>query len=145
MGIGIMLELGLILIGIMLVLGIIGYFVVAYMYNGKYCVVFEMDDNGIMHAQQDKQVKKAKLIGIITAMSGAARGNIGAVGTGILAASRTKMYTDFKYVKSIDVDTNSNLIKLNATLDRNQVYVENEDFDFVLKYIAARCPNAKAK
>lgn len=31
------------------------------------------------------------------------------------------------------------------TLDRNQVYVEEEDFAFVADFIRARCRNAKVK
>lgn len=130
---------------ILFVLGILGYLVVAFMYNGKYCVLFEMSENGILHAQQNKQVKKAQLIGAITALAGAASGKVGAVGTGILVGTRTKMFTDYASVKVIEADPGSNLIKLNGTLERNQVYVEAEDFGFVLNYIVAHCPNAELK
>ena len=37
------------------------------------------------------------------------------------------------------------LIRLNETLNRNQVYAEDEDFAFVADYIRTRCRNAKVK
>lgn len=130
---------------ILFVLGILGYLIVAFMYNGKYCVVFEMNEDGVLHAQQKQQVKKAKLIGAITALTGAASGKVGAVGTGILAGTKTSMFSSFDEVKVIEAAPGSNLIRLNGVLDRNQVYVEDEDFGFVLNYIVNRCPNAELK
>lgn len=130
---------------ILFVLGIIGYLIVAFMYNGKYCVLFAMDEDGILHAQQNKQVKKAQLIGAITALAGAASGKPGAVGTGILAGTRTSMSSSFNSVKVIEAEPGSNLIRLNGVLERNQVYVEDEDFGFVLNFIVSHCPNAEVK
>ena len=71
-----------ILFGIFLVLSIIGYLVFAFIIGGKYCVVFEMDDAGVNHKQHEKHVKKAQLIGAITALAGMAGGNLSTVGTG---------------------------------------------------------------
>ena len=137
------LSAAVIVAGIFLVLGTLAYFILAFMYNGKYCVLFEMDEEGVLHAQQEKQVKKAQLLGAITALAGAAKGKIGTVGTGILAGTRTKMYSGFSAVKEVEALPAANLIRLNGALERNQVYVEAEDFDFVLNYIVAHCPEAK--
>ena len=139
------LTIGGIVTAIFMVLGLIAYLIISFMYGGKYCVLFEMDEKGLMHAQQEKHIKKAQLIGAITALTGAARGNIGTVGTGILAAARTKMHSDFAGIKVIEVVSGSNLIRLNAALDRNQVYVEKEDLAFVLQYIVKQCPQAELK
>ena len=49
-------ETAAILFGIFLVLSIIGYLIFAYIIGGKYCVVFEMDEEGINHKQHDKHV-----------------------------------------------------------------------------------------
>lgn len=137
------LTAGAVVTGVFIVLGIIAYFIVAFINGGKYCVVFEMDENGLLHAQQNRQAKKTQLIGLIAAMAGAARGKIGAVGTGILVATKTSMYSGFDSVKVIEAVPNSNLIRLNGKLDRNQVYVDEKDFAFVLQYIVDRCPNAE--
>ena len=138
------LTVGAIVTGVFVVLGLIAYLILSFMYNGKYCVLFEMNEEGVMHAQQEKHVKKAQLVGAVTVLAGAARGNVGTIGTGILA-TRTKMYSDFTAVKVIEVVPKHNLIRLNAALDRNQVYAEKEDMAFVLQYIALQCPQAKLK
>ena len=122
-----------VLFGIFLVLSIIGYLVFAFIIGGKYCVVFEMDEAGVNHKQHEKHVKKSQLIGAIM------------VGTGVLAAARTSMYTDFDAVKELEILPKQHLIRLNETLSRNQVYAADEDFAFVADYIIARCRNAKVK
>lgn len=134
-----------ILLGIFLVLSIIGYLIFAFMIGGKYCVVFEMDEEGINHKQHQKHVKKAELIGAITALAGMAGGNLSTVGTGVLAAARTSMLTYFDDVKELEILPKEHLIRVNETLSRNQVYAEDEDFAFVASYIQARCRNAKVK
>ena len=134
-----------ILFGIFLVLSIIGYLVFAFIIGGKYCVVFEMDEEGINHKQHQKHVKKSELIGAITVLAGMAGGNLSTVGTGVLAAARTSMLTYFDDVKELEILPKERLIRLNETLSRNQVYAEDEDFAFVASYIQARCRNAKVK
>ncbi len=134
-----------ILFGIFLVLSIIGYLVFAFIIGGKYCVVFEMDEEGINHKQHQKHVKKSELIGAITALAGIAGGNLSTVGTGVLAAARTSMLTYFDDVKELEILPKEHLIRMNETLSRNQVYAEDEDLKFVADYVKARCRNAKVK
>ena len=134
-----------ILFGIFLVLSIIGYLVFAYIIGGKYCVVFEMDEEGINHKQHDKHVKKSELAGAITVLAGLAGGNLSTVGTGILAASRTSMLTYFDAVKELEILPKEHLICLNEPLSRNQVYAEDDDFAFVANYIKSHCRNAKVR
>jgi hypothetical protein len=138
-------ELGGVLFGIFLVLSIVGYLVYAFLVGGKYCVVFEMDEEGINHKQHQKHVKKSELIGAITILAGIAGGRVGTVGTGILAAARTSMLTYFDDVKELEILPKEHLIRMNETLSRNQVYAEDEDFKFVADYIKTRCRNAKVK
>ena len=134
-----------ILFGIFVVLSIVGYLLFAYIIGGKYCVVFEMDEEGINHIQHQKHVKKSELIGAITALAGLAGGNLTTVGTGVLAAARTSMLTYFDDVKELEILPKEHLIRVNETLSRNQVYADDEDFAFVANYIKARCRNAKVK
>ena len=100
-----------VLFGIFLVLSIIGYLVFAFIIGGKYCVVFEMDDAGVNHKQHEKHVKKAQLIGAITALAGMAGGNLSTVGTGVLAAARTSMLTYFDDVKELEILPKEHLIR----------------------------------
>ena len=119
------------------VLCLVGYLVYALMMGGKYCVLFEMDERGVNHIQMAPQVKKVEAISILTMLVGAMAGRPGVVGTGILAAARTSMYTAFADVRSVEPIPGRDLIKVNELLNKNQVYAEKEDYDFVLNFILA--------
>ena len=126
------------------VLSILGYGLYAFIMGGKYCALFEMDGKGVEHKQMKAQVKKAQLIGVLTALAGLAGGRVGTVGQGMMVAgSSGGMYTAFEHVKSIVADKKRSLIKVNETLFKNQVYADGEDFDFALDYIVTHCPQAK--
>ena len=114
---------------------LIGYLVYAVMVGGKYCVLFEMNEKGVNHIQMEPQVKKADMIGTLTMLAGMVAGKPGVIGTGLLAKSRTSMYSSFDSVKSVEAFPSRNLIKVNEFLNKNQVYAEKEDFDFVLGFI----------
>ena len=122
------------------VLSLLGYLVVAVMYGGKYCVLFEMDEKGVSHVQLPKQFKKAQVMGLLAAL---VSGNPTTAGAGILAATRNSMYTSFDGVRSIKSFPRQHVIKVNAPLSKNQVYADDADFQFVLDYIKAHCPKAK--
>ena len=123
------------------VLCLVGYLVYALMMGGKYCVLFEMDERGVNHIQMAPQVKKVEAISILTMLVGAMAGRPGVVGTGILAAARTSMYTAFADVRSVEPLPGRDLIKVNELLNKNQVYAEKEDYDFVLNFILAHTRN----
>ncbi|MBQ6518765.1 MAG: hypothetical protein IJI14_08595 [Anaerolineaceae bacterium] len=51
----------------------------------------------------------------------------------------------FKDVEFIRVRRKRNTIHVDQLLDKNQVYAEDEDFDFVEKFIRDRCVKAKIR
>ncbi|MBQ8934075.1 MAG: zinc ribbon domain-containing protein [Lachnospiraceae bacterium] len=126
-----------------LALGVVAYIILAGIYGWKYMVLFEMNEQEIQHIQMKKQFKKAEAVGWLTAAAGIAAGRIGMVGTGILAASRSSSVSEFSKVRTVKGSRMFNTIKVNQLLERNQVYAEPADYDFVYRYIAERCVNAK--
>ena len=126
-----------------LVIAALSYYIYTKMIGGYYCVIFEMDENGVNHMQMDKQVDINKAIGLITALVGAATKSIGAASAGLASYYHQDLYTDFSKVRNIIVLRQNNTIKLNQFLIHNQVYAEDEDFDFVLDYIIEHCPKAR--
>ena len=116
-----------------MLLCLIGYYFYALIMGGKYCVIFEMDEKGVLHKQMPKQAKKAEVIKALTVLAGLASRNITTTAVGLNA--RTEMYTEFASVKSVKAKRRRNLIKVNETLSHNQVYASAGDFDFVLRYI----------
>ena len=126
-------------LAIIIPLCLIGYAVYALSVGGKYCVVFEMNEDGVLHAQQEQQAKKAGLLTDVGVLAGILAGNPTLAGTSLLARTNTSMYTDFPDVKIIRPARGRNTIYVN----NNQVYVPDEDFDMVLDFIRAHCPNAR--
>ena len=129
------MKIIVILIIVLAVLSVVAYLVVAASYGWRYMVLFEMDEAGVMHRQMKSQFKKAQALGWIAALAAAASGRPGMAGAGVLAATRTTMYSDFKRVRKVKVNRAMHTIYVNELLGRNQVYAEDADFDFVLSYI----------
>ena len=138
-------KIFLIIFAVLGVLTLLAYWIVAHSYGGKYMCLFEMTEDGIVHHQMQKQVKKADLIGWLTVIASLAGKNVGGVGRGILTATHTSLSSDFSSVRLLKADRSNHVIKVNEFLTRNRIYVCDEDFDLVYEYMAARCPKAKKR
>ena len=132
-----------IMIGIFFVLGILGYLLYAAIMGGKYCVVYTMDDKGILSEQQPKQAKKANIIADLLVLAGALAGNVTTVGIGLSSARRTSMHTTFAGTKKLTGVARKGLIKTDALLSHDRTYCEPEDFNFLWNYFKSRCEGAK--
>ena len=126
----------------MLVLSTVAYLVYALIMGGRYCVLFEMDEKGVVHRQLERQAKKAEVMAAINVLVGMATANATQDGVGLLSA-RSELVSTFANVRSIQALRRRNTIKVNEPFAKNQIYCEDADFDFVLGYIASRCPHAK--
>lgn len=131
--------------GIMFVLSIVSYFILAAYYGFKYIVLFEMDDQTLTHRQENRQFKKAQAISWLSAYTGAAGNSLSGTGAGLLAASKDSTTSEFKNVEKVIGLKRNNTIKVNQLFAKNQVYVYKEDYDFVWNYITSRCKKAKIK
>lgn len=132
-----------ILIGVMLVLGILGYLLYSALSGWKYMVVFEMDENGVEHRQMKQGVEKAKVLAMLSSMAGLGTGNVGAIGRGLLAASHHSLSSAFPDVRLVKAVPRFHLIKVNGLLTKNRIYVDDDNFDFVYDYICQHCPKAR--
>ena len=131
---------------ILFVLSIISYLILAGLYGWKYMVLFEMNEEGIRHIHMEKQFKKAEAMGWLTALAGAIANSPQVTGTGLLAATKQEMASEFSKVKKMKVLRGFHTIKLDALLNHNQIYADGEDYDFVVEFIKARIPDtAKVK
>ncbi len=135
----------LIVPGILFGLSIIAYLIVAAIYGWKYIVLFEMDENGIDHIQMQKQFEKAQGLAWLTAMAGFATNNFTTAGSGILAGSKSTSSSTFANVKKVIGQKSFHCIKVNEILEKNQIYIPDEDYEFVWNFITSRCPNATIK
>ena len=137
------LKLMGIVLGVFVGLAIISILIMAAILKGKYVVLFEMDEKEVVHIQMPRQVKKAEVIGLITVLVGAMAKNPTTMGAGMLAASKSKSISEFANVRHVKARRWRNLIKVNQLLNKNQVYVSDEDFDFVYNFIKSHCKNVR--
>ena len=133
----------LVALAVMAGLTLLGVLVLAAVYGGKYVVLFEMDENEVKHIQMPRQVRKAQVVSVIATLAGLAAGKPTVAGAGLLAAGKTTSTSEFAKVRRVVPRRFLHLIKVNQLLDKNQVYVPDEDFDFVYGFIKSRCKNAK--
>ena len=130
------LILALVFLGI----SVLAYLIVAAVYGWEYIVLFEMDEDKVVHIQTPRQFKKAQALGWLTALAGLAGGRLTTVGAGMLSASRYASSSEFARVAHVIPRRRWQVIKVNQLLDRNQIYAAPEDYDFVLNYILERVP-----
>ena len=136
------LEFGkamLVALALMAVLTLLGVLLLAAIYGGKYVVLFEMDEEQIKHIQLPRQVKKAQALGLLTALVGIAAKKPVTAGAGLLATGKTSSTSVYKNVRRVVPRRALHLIKVNQLFEKNQIYVPDEDFDFVYNYIKSRC------
>ena len=126
-----------------LVISVIAYLILAGIYGWSYQVLIVMDENGVEQKMMKKEFAKAQALGWLTAAASLASGNVGRAGTGIMAATRDTSSSEFKRVKKVKAVRRRHVIYVNQTLEHNQVYAEDADFDFVRDYIVSHCPGAK--
>ncbi len=132
-----MLAIGGAIVAVLLVAA---YVLVGLAYGGRYQVLFKMDDRGVHHIQLKKQYDRAVAMNFLTALAGLAGGNLSAAGAGLMGASRQSMYTEFSSVRSVKVKEARNVIYVNGTLSRNQVYAASGDLPKVRDFILSHCP-----
>jgi hypothetical protein len=133
----------LVALAIMAGLTLLGVLFLAVLYGGKYVVLFEMDEQEIKHIQLPRQVKKAQAISLITTLVGLAAKKPTTAGAGLLAAGKSSSTSVYANVRRVVARRNLHLIKVNQLLNKNQIYVPDEDFDFVYEFIKSRCIHAK--
>ena len=136
-------KIWLVIIAVFAVIILIAYLIVAWTFGGKYIVHFTMDEDSVIHEQEPAQLQRAQKLNLLTILVGIFAKRPSTVGAGMLAASRTTSTSEFDKVRRVKSRRYCNLIKVNQLLDRNQVYVPKEDFDFVEDFIRKHCPQAK--
>ena len=137
------IKIWLIVMVVFFVIILISYLIVVWMNGGKYVVNFTMDEKRLIHEQVPVQYDRARKVGLLAVLMGIFAKRPAAAGAGALAASRDTSVSVFDKVRRIKPRRGQNLIKVNQSMERNQVYVPDEDFDFVLDFIRKHCPNAK--
>ena len=137
------LKLFAYLVPLFLVLAIFAYLIVAWTFGWKYIVLFEMDEERVSHIPTEKEFKKAQTLSWLTMLTAVAAKNRGAFSAGMLSGMKGPSTSIFKEVEYLRIRRKRHTIHVDQLLDKNQVYTEDADFDFVEKFIKDRCVKAK--
>ena len=124
---------------ILLLMGLT-YLILCLLYKGKYTMLFEMDEAGVLHTEASEQRKKSKKLCAAAAIVGSVAGYPGAMG---LVATGRSFYSRFAEVKAVKAARKQNLIRVSGGFVRNKIYAAPEQFDFVWEYIVSHCPKGK--
>jgi hypothetical protein len=116
----------------------------SWVFGGKYVVLFEMDEHKIVHNQLAAQQQKARKIGMLTFLVGLFAKRPSTMGAGMLSTVKNSSTSEFSKVRRVRSRRWLHTIKVNQLLERNQIYVPKEDYDFVYDFIKSHCPNLKS-
>ena len=130
---------------VMIAIVTLSYYVYALIQGGRYTWDFEMDEDGVNGVQVANEAKRNKVLGAAVAAMGAATGNLTQMGVGTMVAAGNGWYSKFATVSKVKPDRKHNTLNIHNGLFHNQVFVSDEDFEFVLDYITSRCPKLKKK
>lgn len=128
---------------IMNALGLVSYLILAILYHGKYKVSFALDRNYLVHRQLKDQAEVGRKIGLIASIIGLLTKKPSVIVTGSVAASHNVSTSCLKNVTVIKPRRWRHTIHVNQLFNKNQIFVANEDFDFVLNFLRENCPKAK--
>ena len=111
----------------------------------KFIVLYEMDDNGVNHIQMPRHFDRSMALSWVTAMAGVGDSSFSTSGAGILAASKFVSTSNFEYVKTVIRKKGLHFIKVAEIFEKNRVFVDEADFEFVWEFITRQCPKARIR
>ncbi|MCR4784544.1 MAG: zinc ribbon domain-containing protein [bacterium] len=121
------------LFGVFLALGLLGY-IIALSFV-KFCLLYEMNDEGITCTKFDHRVNKNEVTKAIASFIDPAAGNFQTAAAEILAYAETDLSSSFSAVQSVEVKHREHAILVKDHPAVNEIHTEKEDFDFVLDFI----------
>ena len=139
---GMLKSMGIAL-GVFAVLTFLGTAILSWIFGGKYVALFEMDDKEIVHSQLAVQQQKARKLGMLTFLVGLFAKRPSTMGAGLLSTVKNSSTSEFSKVRRVRSRRWLHTIKVNQLLERNQIYVPKEDYDFVYDFIKSHCQNLK--
>lgn len=112
--------------------------------GNNYPTRYELNSKGVTFITLAKGRKKNKLLALLLIFIGSSKGNLSAMGTGVLAASRQNMYTNWKKVRKIVYHKNRRSISLISTdMTKNILFCKEDNVNEVFNAVKLYCPKAK--
>ena len=111
------------------------YYGVCKYYKDRFIMLYEMDEEGITFMRCEDDTRKTQNIGELSAWIGLLTKNYGLIGSGLYVANNESARSKFSKLYFITADQKNDMIALGSFLLYNQIFVEQEDFEFVLNFI----------
>ena len=125
------------------IISIIAYLLYAAFHGGKYVILFEMGPKEVVHIVAPKDFSKDKKLATGMGVVGALTGNLSLIGQSLYQSNAKSMTSVYKSVSKVKSVRRRNVIYVSETLNKNQIYVPSEDFDFVDEFIRSHVEEAK--
>jgi hypothetical protein len=123
-------------LGFIALILLLSLIVTQLVYGGIYAAGFLMDKKGITSYTQEAQAKKNRAINRLTVILGLARGNLAAVGTGILAHSRRIMQINWREVRHVYYyPKQSTIIVKGGFAEKMTLFCSPDNYDEVVTFI----------
>lgn len=127
---------GLLLIGALFLLS---YILVMSVFRGTYDVHFALSRKGILAESQPKQSARVKKLSTLTVILGLFSQNPTAVGTGILASSRTKVFIPWNRLRKVKYIEKDRAIMIRGGFGENiALFCTDENFEQVKSIVAEK-------
>lgn len=140
---GLVLGIPLLCIGIVAIIAVGCYFLVAWIYGGQYMSIYSMDEHKIGVYQPTDQADKNKVIAAFTTTAGVIDGNLGLVFGSIAMTGTQIVETNFSSIRSLKLFPELQEIRVHSFLTWYTIYVCPEDYELVAEFITSRSVNAK--
>lgn len=129
--------------GVVLVICIFSYYLVALVYGGEYVAIYSMNEHSIAQHQPGSQANKNRVIGLFASAAGMLDGNPGLLAAGLTTGSSLVVETKFTEIRSLKIIPSLQEIRVHSFLTWYTVYVHPEDFALIAEYITSRSVNAR--
>ena len=126
------------------VLSLMAWGIMAMTRKARYVIEYMMDEEMVAYLQTAEEQNRTKQMAAVNILAGVVTGNLSSLGFGLTQATRGDAWISrYGDVKSVSAKRKMDLIKVNNTLRRNQIYAYTHQYDFVWNYITSHCPDAK--
>lgn len=131
--------------GFFMVLSLIAWCILMLSHGARYTFEFLMTEDQVVTLQTREERKRAQKLATAGFVLSLLNRNLTMVGTSLAVAAGDTFVSRYSDVKAVIAKRRNDLIKVNNVLQRNTIYAEPHQYEFVWNYITSHCPDAKIK
>lgn len=115
------------------------YLLMAVYYGGTYCVIYEMDENGVLYMRMKSYFKKKRAREYISYLSGLKRKPKSITKEDMYRSSKETKYFSFDGVKKVRYNKRTGVIMLKRSVFTDKIYIDPVQFAFIFHYMKKVC------